>query len=80
MMSLISLENPETPSNPLSLLSMVSIWSGVSHSFLIKNVRTAGSRSHDLVPIINPSSGVNPIDVSTTSPFLIAVILAPFPT
>jgi hypothetical protein len=34
----------------------------------------------DLVPIIVPSNGVIPIDVSITLPSLIAVILTPFPT
>ena len=39
----------------------------------------AGSRSPERVPMISPSSGVNPIDVSTDSPPLTAVTLAPFP-
>ena len=39
----------------------------------------AGSISPVLVPITNPDSGVNPIDVSNDLPFLIAQIEAPFP-
>ena len=43
------------------------------------NSMMAGSRSPERVPMISPSSGVNPIDVSTDSPPLTAVTLAPFP-
>ena len=39
----------------------------------------AGSISPHLVPIINPSNGVRPIEVSITLPFLIAATEAPFP-
>ena len=48
-------------------------------SLSITNSRTAGSISPHLVPITRPSSGVNPIDVSTHLPFLTAVILEPLP-
>ena len=43
------------------------------------NVTIAGSKSPLLVPIIKPSNGVRPIEVSTDSPFFTAVIEAPFP-
>ena len=39
----------------------------------------AGSMSPHLVPIIKPSSGVRPIEVSTTFPPSTAAIEAPFP-
>jgi hypothetical protein len=39
----------------------------------------AGSRSPDRVPITSPSSGVNPIEVSTESPLSIAQAEQPLP-
>ena len=48
-------------------------------SLRIIYVRTPRSRSPVLVPIISPSTGVSPIDVSTDLPFLIAATDAPLP-
>ena len=47
--------------------------------FLIKKGIIAGSISPHLVPIITPSNGVNPIEVSMLFPFITAAILEPFP-
>jgi hypothetical protein len=59
---------------------ILSIWSALRFSFFIMKGMIAGSIFQHLDHMITPSNGVNPIEVSTTSPFLIAVILAQFPT
>ena len=75
-----SLETPPLiPRTPDFLLRMLSIWSGVSFSLFIMNCKTAGSTSPLLVPIIKPSRGVRPIEVSTHFPPIDADTLAPFP-
>lgn len=53
---------------PDCLLRMVSISSGVRPSFFIIKVTTEGSTPPERVPIIKPSNGVKPMEVSTTLP------------
>lgn len=77
--ALISLDTQEIQSNQLRLLRSSSICSAVLFSWTIRYVIIAGSIFPDLVPIISPSNGVIPIEVSTTFQPLIAVILAQFP-
>ena len=74
-----SLYWPEMPSVPDFLFMISSIWAGVRPSRSIKNVTTEGSNPPERVPIIKPSSGVMPMDVSMTLPFLIAAIDEPLP-
>jgi hypothetical protein len=59
---------------------ILSICSALRFSFFIMKGIIAGSIFQHLDHMITPSNGVSPIDVSTTSPFLIAVILAQFQT
>ena len=77
--SLISPVICDIPYNPDFLFSTVIISSIDKFSFFITNSNIAGSKSPDLVPIIKPSNGVNPIEVSTHTPPFIAAILEPFP-
>jgi hypothetical protein len=77
--SLISLDTQETPSNQLCLLRRSSICAADIDSCVIRYVIIAGSIFPDLVPIINHSNGVIPIEVSRTLPFFIAAILAQLP-
>ncbi len=81
-----SLETPEMPRRPEASLSAAS--SSVATSVAdvpaaprsrIKYVSTLGSIAPERVPIIVPSSGVNPIDVSTLSPPRTAVTEQPPP-
>ena len=78
--SLKSLEiPPDIPSTPDFLLRILSISLIVRFSWLHKNSRIAGSRSPERVPMISPSRGVSPIDVSTHLPPIEAEIEAPLP-
>ncbi len=60
----MSLVSPEMPSRPERLFSVEKISSTLVPSLWIRNSMTAGSMSPLRVPIISPSSGVMPIDVS----------------
>ena len=52
---------------------------GVRFSFSAMNVTTDGSSVPVRVPIMKPSSGVRPMLVSMTLPFLMAVMEEPLP-
>ena len=75
--SSISLKSELIPPDFLFIKSFTS--SADNPSSFIKKVTIAGSMLPHLVPIATPSSGVNPIDVSTETPFLTAHKLAPLP-
>ena len=70
---------PDIPSTPDFLLRILSISLTVRFSWLQRYSIIAGSRSPERVPIIRPSSGVRPIDVSTHLPPIEAEIEAPLP-
>jgi hypothetical protein len=70
---------PQIPFIPLSSFSMSRSSSGFFPVLSPRKNGTAGSRSPQRVPMISPSSGVIPIDVSTLFPSRIAAALAPFP-
>src|SRR5208283_2526254 len=76
-MSVISLEKPEIPRKPLLLFSMASIRSGAIPLFLARYSKTAGSMSPERVLMIRPELGEKPMEVSTETPFLTAMTLAP---
>ncbi|MBA7646481.1 hypothetical protein ES703_54245 [subsurface metagenome] len=77
--SLLSIYFPVIPSNPLFLLRMMLISPGDNPNFSIIYRSIAASWSPERVPITAPSSGVNPILVSTETPFFTALKLTPFP-
>ena len=70
---------PDIPRTPDFLLRILSISLIERFSWLHKNSRIAGSRSPERVPIISPSRGVRPIEVSTHLPPIDAEIDAPLP-
>src|SRR5260370_37868739 len=63
-MSLISLERPEIPTRPDFRFSILSISWPSSIPWRIKKVKIPGSTAPERVPIIKPSSGVNPMVVT----------------
>ena len=67
------------PRTPDFLLRILSISLTVKFSWLQRYSIIAGSRSPERVPMISPSSGVRPIDVSTHLPPIDAEIEAPLP-
>ena len=67
-MSRMSLERPEIPSRPDFLLQMFSISSTEMWSLLQMYCTTAGSITPERVPMIMPSKGVMPMEVSTHLP------------
>ena len=69
----------ERPRSPESWLAMDSMSEADFLSFLARNGMSAGSKSPERVPIMAPSSGVKPIEVSTDFPLRTAVMLTPFP-
>ena len=77
-MSRQSLE-PASARRPDFLLRMVSISAGVRFSASMIASTAAASMSPQRVPITMPASGVRPIEVSTTPPFLIAASEEPLP-
>src|SRR5271165_219009 len=77
--SRISPEIPETPKSPERLFSNSSNCSPERFCCRIRYVRIPGSTEPLRVPIINPSSGVNPMVVSTLFPLRIAASEQPFP-
>ena len=70
---------PDIPNTPDFLFNKSFTSSTDNPSSFIKKVTIAGSMLPHLVPIAKPSSGVNPIEVSTDTPFLTAHKLAPLP-
>ncbi|MPN55788.1 hypothetical protein SDC9_203472 [bioreactor metagenome] len=77
--SRISDEIPETPNTPLCLLNRVETEAELIISFSIRNVTTPKSTSPERVPIIKPSIGVKPMEVSIDFPSFTAVMEAPLP-
>ena len=76
----MSLLMPDRPTRPDFLLRMLSIsWMSVMPSFSMMHSSTAGSRSPEREPMITPSRGVRPMDVSTHLPPLIADSDEPLP-
>ena len=75
----MSLVSPEMPSSPERLLSIEKISSTLVPSLCIRYSTTVGSMSPLRVPIISPSSGVMPMEVSTDLPPLIAPAEQPLP-
>ena len=73
-------EVPDTPSRPDSLLSQASTSSMGTPSWRARWPGRVGSTSPDLVPIISPSKGVNPMDVSTDTPPRTAAAEQPLPS
>ena len=67
----------DKPLNPDSFSNIWWIFSG--DFFCVRWNMIAGSIEPDLVPIIGPSSGVNPMDVSRHTFPLIAARLTPLP-
>ena len=67
------------PSIPDFLFSTTSISEGEKCSFSMMKVTTEGSIAPERVPIIKPSSGVKPIEVSAHTPSLTAVMEHPLP-
>ncbi len=76
----MSAERPDTPSSPDRVLSQPSTSSGETSSLRARKPTSDGSKSPDLVPMISPSSGVNPIEVSTDRPPSTAVAEQPAPS
>ena len=72
-------DTPDTPKMPLSRLSIRSIWAGVRFSFSMMAVMMAGSTEPERVPMMMPSSGVYPIEVSMLMPWSMAQMEAPAP-
>jgi len=73
----MSLLNPEIPSKPDFLFNNWSSSSGfLIILFLHKYIIIPGSIVPDLVPIIGPSNGVNPILVSKEIGFLFLTLTA----
>src|SRR5659263_675323 len=79
MISRESDDIPVMPNKPLCLLKRIDADLVPIFSLSIMYETAPMSISPERVPIINPSSGVNPIDVSTDSPYLIAQTDAPLP-
>ena len=75
----MSLVRPEMPSRPDRLFSVEKISSRPLPSLCIRYSMTVGSMSPQRVPIISPSSGVMPIDVSIDLPPLMAHAEQPLP-
>ena len=74
----MSPETPEIPSRPDLWFSSSSIaWP--PDPVRMRKVRMPGSIEPERVPIINPSSGVKPMVVSTLFPLCIAASEQPFP-
>ena len=61
------------------MLSKSDISPMLKPSFSPIKVTTDGSREPERVPIIKPPSGVRPMVVSTTLPFITAVMEEPLP-
>jgi hypothetical protein len=72
-------DSPDTPSNPDSWFSTRSSASTGTPHVRCRYTSSPGSIEPLRVPIMSPSSGVNPIEVSTDLPSLVAVTDAPFP-
>ena len=70
---------PESPSIPDSLFNIFKAWEISMPSFFAINSIADGSISPERVPMIKPSNGESPIDVSTDTPSLTAETDAPFP-
>ena len=75
----MSFVKPEIPISPDCLFRTESTSCAVKPSLAAMKSPMAGSMSPERVPITKPSSGVNPIEVSTESPARIADAEQPFP-
>ena len=75
----MSLETPDRPSKPLFLFNNSSLCEAVSFSVRSRKASTPASTSPQRVPMIKPSAGVNPIEVSTERPWSTAQSDEPLP-
>ena len=74
-----SFDTPEMPSKPDCLFMRLFISSAVRFSWSMTNGTIAGSMAPQRVPIIKPSSGVRPMEVSTATPWSMAEAEQPLP-
>ncbi len=70
---------PEMPSRPDFLFMRSFTSEALRFSCSMMNGTMAGSTAPQRVPIIRPSSGVRPMDVSTATPWSMADIEQPLP-
>jgi len=75
----MSLETPDTPSRPDWLYSSFSTAFASMPRSSIRYSTTPGSRLPVRVPIIRPSTAVNPIVLAMLTPWSSAHMLAPLP-
>ena len=74
-----SFEMPEMPSRPDFLFMRSFISAPVRFSCSMTKGTMAGSMAPQRVPIMRPSSGVRPMDVSTATPWSMALMEQPLP-
>ena len=74
-----SFDTPEMPKRPDFLFMRSFISAAERFSWSMMNGTMAGSMAPQRVPIIKPSSGVRPMDVSTATPWSMADAEQPLP-